>query len=395
MSHPHPHAASHGPHDHGQHDHGQHDHGREGHEHASGRAAAVSRAAHALRPHSHEAADKVDPALEASAEGMRALVVLLAVLAATALLEQAAVVAVSGSVALLGETLHNAADALTAVPLGIAFVLGRRPPSRRYTYGYGRAEDLAGVAIVLVCHRRVLGAGRVCGGDPAGASAPGVQPDRGGRCGASATSSATRRWPCTGSGSAAGSARRRWSRTGCTPGPTGSPHWPYCPARVAWRWAGLGRPGCRPAIMAVLLSVLWRAAREIYRRLMDAVHPSWSIRPSARCAAPRACWAWARTGGAGSATGCRPRPRSPQPRGHRDRGASGGRGRGARAAACAAPADRGAGACRPAAAGLRADHHVVLASHRPKSAAFPSVRADTNLSPALPGWDLTVSDRRQ
>jgi cation diffusion facilitator family transporter len=60
------------------------------------------------------------------------------------------VVAVSGSVALLGDTLHNTADALTAVPLGVAFVIGRRPPNRRYTYGYGRAEDLAGVAIVLV-----------------------------------------------------------------------------------------------------------------------------------------------------------------------------------------------------------------------------------------------------
>jgi cation diffusion facilitator family transporter len=60
------------------------------------------------------------------------------------------VVAISGSVALLGDTLHNAADALTAVPLGIAFVVGRRPPTRRYTYGYGRAEDLAGIVIVVV-----------------------------------------------------------------------------------------------------------------------------------------------------------------------------------------------------------------------------------------------------
>jgi cation diffusion facilitator family transporter len=53
-------------------------------------------------------------------------------------------------VALLGDTLHNAADALTAVPLGVAFLIGRRPPNRRYTYGYGRAEDLAGIAVVLV-----------------------------------------------------------------------------------------------------------------------------------------------------------------------------------------------------------------------------------------------------
>lgn len=109
----------------------------------------LARLRHLLRPHSHEAADKVDAAMEASAEGIRALWISLAVLGPTALL-QAAVVAVSGSVALLGDTLHNAADALTAVPLGVAFVMGRRPPTRRYTYGYGRAEDLAGVAIVVI-----------------------------------------------------------------------------------------------------------------------------------------------------------------------------------------------------------------------------------------------------
>jgi cation diffusion facilitator family transporter len=116
------------------------------HAHGPGR---LGRLRHLVRPHSHEAADRVDAAMEASAEGMRALWISLAVLAATALV-QAAVVAVSGSVALLGDTLHNAADALTAVPLGIAFLAGRRRPNRRYTYGYGRAEDLAGVVIVLV-----------------------------------------------------------------------------------------------------------------------------------------------------------------------------------------------------------------------------------------------------
>jgi divalent metal cation (Fe/Co/Zn/Cd) transporter len=46
--------------------------------------------------------------------------------------------------------LHNAADALTAVPLAIAFLAGRRTPTRRYTYGYGRAEDLAGIVIVII-----------------------------------------------------------------------------------------------------------------------------------------------------------------------------------------------------------------------------------------------------
>ena len=86
--------------------------------------------------------------MEGSAEGMRTLWISLGLLGLTTLI-QAAVTALSGSVALLGDTLHNAADALTAVPLGIAFILGRRPPTRRYTYGYGRAEDLAGIAIVL------------------------------------------------------------------------------------------------------------------------------------------------------------------------------------------------------------------------------------------------------
>ena len=113
------------------------------------RPGAFERLRHLLRPHSHDTADKVDAAAAASAEGVRALWVSLAILAGTALL-QAAVVAVSGSVALLSDTLHNAADALTAVPLGIAFLVGRRPPTRRYTYGYGRAEDLAGVVVLLL-----------------------------------------------------------------------------------------------------------------------------------------------------------------------------------------------------------------------------------------------------
>nr|WP_245645363.1 cation diffusion facilitator family transporter [Pseudonocardia acaciae] len=100
-----------------------------------------------FRPHSHDAADSVDSALEASAEGVRAVKISLVALGATAL-AQAGVVVVTGSVALLADAIHNFSDALTAVPLWIAFVLGRRPASRRYTYGYGRAEDLAGVFIV-------------------------------------------------------------------------------------------------------------------------------------------------------------------------------------------------------------------------------------------------------
>lgn len=101
-----------------------------------------------LAPHSHDLSGRVDPAIETSAEGIRAVKISLVALLLTAA-AQAVVVLMSGSVALLGDTLHNVADALTAVPLWIAFALGRRPPTRRYTYGFGRAEDLAGVFIVL------------------------------------------------------------------------------------------------------------------------------------------------------------------------------------------------------------------------------------------------------
>jgi cation diffusion facilitator family transporter len=135
-------------HDHS-HDDDHHDH--DDHEHEDGGRVAElrHRLTHVLRPHSHDAADKVDSAMEASHQGIRALWMSLIVLGVTAVL-QAVVAVLSHSVALLGDTLHNFADALTAVPLGLAFVIGRRPPTRRYTYGFGRAEDLAGIAIVLV-----------------------------------------------------------------------------------------------------------------------------------------------------------------------------------------------------------------------------------------------------
>jgi len=102
-----------------------------------------------ITPHSHDAKDSLDRALEASRDGTRAVALSLLVLLLTAA-AQAVVVAVSGSVALLGDTLHNAADGLTAVPLWLAFRLGRRAPTDRFTYGYGKAEDLAGVAVIAL-----------------------------------------------------------------------------------------------------------------------------------------------------------------------------------------------------------------------------------------------------
>ena len=98
--------------------------------------------------HTHGQAN-VDRALEASRQGVRALKISMAALAATALL-QAGVVVASGSVALLSDTLHNLSDAGTALPLLLAFRLGRRRPSKRFTYGLGRTEDLAGIFIVAM-----------------------------------------------------------------------------------------------------------------------------------------------------------------------------------------------------------------------------------------------------
>ena len=79
-------------------------------------------------------------------------------LLATALV-QVVIVWFSGSVALLADTIHNLGDAGTAIPLWIAFSLARRQPSQRFTYGYGRVEDLAGGAIVLI----ILGSAIVAG----------------------------------------------------------------------------------------------------------------------------------------------------------------------------------------------------------------------------------------
>lgn len=103
----------------------------------------------AVGAHSHDAADQIDDALKANAAGRRALLISLIGLGVTALL-QAVVVVLSGSVALLGDTLHNVADALTALPLLVAFSLARRPANKRYTYGYGRAEDLGGLFVIAM-----------------------------------------------------------------------------------------------------------------------------------------------------------------------------------------------------------------------------------------------------
>ena len=122
------------------HDHHHH------HHHRGGLWGAVREV---FSPHSHDHTDSVDDALESSAQGIRAVKISLLALGMTALF-QLVIVALSGSVALAADTIHNFSDALTAIPLWIAFVLGRRAATKRYTYGLGRAEDLAGLFVLVM-----------------------------------------------------------------------------------------------------------------------------------------------------------------------------------------------------------------------------------------------------
>lgn len=104
----------------------------------------------APHPHSHDHQHGVpDPLLVTTRRGLWATKWSLVGLLLTALF-QSVVVLLSGSIALLADTLHNFSDAASALPLWLAFLLTRRPPSNRFTYGYGRVEDLAGILIVVM-----------------------------------------------------------------------------------------------------------------------------------------------------------------------------------------------------------------------------------------------------
>lgn len=123
--------------------HGHHDHGHRGrgHDHQHGYTHGV-----------------VDPSIATTARGIWAIKWAFMILAATAAL-QFFVVFLSDSVALLADTMHNIGDAGTAIPLWIAFVLARKGPNETFTYGYGRVEDFAGLAIVLIILFSALVAG--------------------------------------------------------------------------------------------------------------------------------------------------------------------------------------------------------------------------------------------
>ena len=264
--HEHGHAHEHG-HDHAyEHDHG-HVHEHE-HEHGGG---LWERLRHVVVPHSHDPADSFDSALESSARGVRAVKISLIGLGVTAVL-QLLVFAISGSVALLADTIHNFSDALTAVPLWIAFVVGRRATTRRYTHGYGRGEDLAGLFVLAMIALSAIIAGweavdRLLHPAPVhnlgwvalagflgflGNEAVAVFRIREGRA----------------IGSAALVADGQHARTdGLTSlavvlGAGG--------VAIGWGWAD---PVVGLAITLAILLVLRAAARDVFRRLMDGVEP--------------------------------------------------------------------------------------------------------------------------
>ncbi|MGP4021392.1 cation diffusion facilitator family transporter [Saccharopolyspora sp. 5N708] len=241
------------------------------HGHGHGHGGTWARLKHAVTPHGHDANDVVDGALESSRKGMRALWISFAALLITAL-GQAVLVVFTGSVALLGDTLHNFADALTAVPLAVAFLLARRAATRRFTYGLGRAEDLAGLVILAV----IAASAAMAGWEAANRL---VAPQRvehlgwvaaAGLLGFVGNELVARYRIRIGReiGSAALVADGRHARTdGFTSlavlGSAGG-------AALGWWWAD---PLVGLLITAAIVAVLWGSAKEVLARVLDAVDP--------------------------------------------------------------------------------------------------------------------------
>jgi cation diffusion facilitator family transporter len=266
-------------HDHGHDDHGHghdvdghgHGHGHDDHDHDH-RRGLRGRLREFFVPHSHDAAQSIDDALTSSRDGLRALKLSLGALAVTALL-QAVLVAISSSVGLFADAIHNAADASTALPLAIALLMSRKAPTERYTYGFGRAEDLAGIFVVAIITASAVSALWV-------AVERLVHPRTlrdvglvivGGIIGFVGNEIAARYRITTGRriGSAAliadGMHARADGATSLAVAGAG--------AAVLLGWRGAD-PVVGVLVSVVIVRVLLRAARDIYRRLMDAVDPA-------------------------------------------------------------------------------------------------------------------------
>jgi cation diffusion facilitator family transporter len=273
----HGHGHDHPDHDH-DHDHGDgshdpgpggHQHGEGGRSHPGGLRGVV---AEIFRPHSHDAAESIDAALESDRRGILAVKISFAALMVTAFI-QVGIVVVTGSVALLADTIHNFSDALTAIPLFIAFRLGRRAANQRYTYGYRRAEDLAGLFVLaMIAISAVVAAWQAIDRliNPRGLDHLGVLFAAGlvGFIGNELVALYRIREGHA-IGSAALVADGYHART------DGFTSLAVSVAAVA-TWAGFERadPVIGLAISIAIFAVLRSAARQIYYRLMDAVDPA-------------------------------------------------------------------------------------------------------------------------
>lgn len=141
----------------------EHNHSHKaGHSHDDGQKH-TDNTPHKTHGHSHESGHghthgTINPSILTSERGIWAVKWSFIGLLITTLI-QITVFFFSGSIALLADTIHNLGDACTAIPLAIAFWLARRKPSKRFTYGFGRVEDLAGVFVVLTILASAIWAG--------------------------------------------------------------------------------------------------------------------------------------------------------------------------------------------------------------------------------------------
>src|SRR5437868_5374632 len=130
------------------HDHDDHDHGHDGHEHDHDLEEHEGHGEHGHGGHGHEHG-RVDADLYGNRAGLRAVQISTAGMFIVAAI-QFAIAEIGGSAGLFADALHNLGDVLTTVALWIAFVIDMRAANPRYTYGYHRSEDLAGIFIELV-----------------------------------------------------------------------------------------------------------------------------------------------------------------------------------------------------------------------------------------------------
>jgi cation diffusion facilitator family transporter len=127
-----------------QHEHATHTHDHEEHTHDHDH----DEHNHDEHAHGHEHG-KVDADLYGNRAGLRAVQISTAGMFLVAAI-QFAIAWIGGSAGLFADALHNFGDVFTTIALWIAFVISNRAANQRYTYGYYRAEDLAGIFIVLV-----------------------------------------------------------------------------------------------------------------------------------------------------------------------------------------------------------------------------------------------------